>query len=120
MPGDDDLLHIWKLLTITQPGDDFVQRLEGTHAKRCGGFAAGHPLIAVPAQYSVSHRMLFDVGFIEKLRGDHQGRVTLTGQLSRAVTALEIGLCIAQPAMDDDQHALDFCRSRADAHRYFT
>ncbi|MNV27765.1 hypothetical protein D3C71_1189240 [compost metagenome] len=95
VPGDDDLLHIRKLLTVTQPRDDFVQCLVGTQTKRRGGFAAGHPLVALPAQNGVGYRVQRDVGFIEELRGDHQGRIALPGQLRCLLAAVEIGLRIA-------------------------
>ncbi|MNW18464.1 hypothetical protein D3C71_2180420 [compost metagenome] len=61
-----------------------------------------------------------DVGFIEKLRGDHQGRCALPGQFGRVFAALQIGLCVAQTPVDDDQHPFDFCRGGAYAHRDFT
>ncbi|MNT76392.1 hypothetical protein D3C71_1486570 [compost metagenome] len=61
-----------------------------------------------------------NVGFIEELRGDHQGRCALPRQFGRVLTTLQIGLRIAQATVEDDQHPFDFCRGGADAHRDFT
>ena len=118
--GDDDLLHIRKLLAIAQAGDDFVQRIVGTHTKGCCGFTAGHPLIALPAQDGVCHLVLCNVGFIEELRGNHQRRSALPSQFDGVLAALQIGLCIAQATMDDDQYPFDFGRGPTDAHRDFS
>ncbi|MNF90962.1 hypothetical protein D3C84_735490 [compost metagenome] len=60
------------------------------------------------------------VGFIEKLRSDHQRIGALPGLLCRPLGTLAVGFSIAQPTVDDDQHALDFRRRRADAHRHLT
>ncbi|MNL00975.1 hypothetical protein D3C87_1214270 [compost metagenome] len=118
--GDDDLLHIGKLSTIADSGDDFVECRIRTQVKRRGGHAASHPVIALPAQYAVSHWMARDVGLIEKLRRNHQGGRALSCPFSRVFCTLAIGFGIAQAAMDDDQHPFDFRRCRADAHRDLT
>ena len=115
--GDDDLLHIGKLLAITQAGDDFVQRRKGAETERRSGFATRHPLIALPAQNRLGDGMHRDVGFIEELWGDDQCCRTLPGQFRRVFAAVQVGLCVAQATMDDDQHSFDFGRARADAHR---